>query len=624
MTDWEPGMEEELDRRVRSRLAVLSPAADPAGVADRVRARARRRVQLRRVRVAALAGAMAVAGTAAGLVVSSGQSHPQRLSVVGVAPATPHSWARLPAAPISPRDAGGVWTGREMIVWGGQGPGPGPLGSVLDDGAAYNPVTHRWRLIAHAPLVARSGAHEIWTGTEMLVWGGTGHGPGGLVGLNDGAVYDPITDRWHRMARSPLPVGGGQLAAWTGRELLLWGGESPPYGPETTTITDGAAYNPLTNRWRHISAAPPGVAGGTGFNPQLAVWTGTDLIVPTTTSLPGTGGCAPGGGCSGPSPGVTFVAYNPVSDHWRVLPLPPLYVQAMEGAAAVWERGQLLLVDWNGSVVVGNPYTDRWHLLSASGPTFHRQPVLVRAGDEILAQGGGNRDAPALIEAVFDTRTAQWRALPSPPLASRVDALELDGDGYLVIWGGVDVQSEGVSGYYNDGALIADAALPLATGPSTTVTLSAPSTTTAAVSTCQISQLTANASPGSGAGGHLAIVVVFTNSSSSSCTIDGYPTAWFVGADGSQLGSRSVDERGGPSWGAVSLSPGDHASTTVWYDSPAVPYPGCPTTTAGGIRVFPPGQSASLIVTMPINICSRPYPTVGTTPMAPGSTETIF
>ena len=44
-------------------------------------------------------------------------------------------WSTLPAAPIPPRDdASVVWTGSELLVWGG---------GDHDDGAAYDPTKHR-------------------------------------------------------------------------------------------------------------------------------------------------------------------------------------------------------------------------------------------------------------------------------------------------------------------------------------------------------------------------------------------------------------------------------------------------------------------------------------------------
>src|SRR5436309_1963710 len=61
-----------------------------------------------------------------------------------------------------------VWTGSEMIVWGGTN---GP--DVLNTGGRYNPSTDSWAATSttNAP-VARDLHTAVWTGSEMIVWGG--------------------------------------------------------------------------------------------------------------------------------------------------------------------------------------------------------------------------------------------------------------------------------------------------------------------------------------------------------------------------------------------------------------------------------------------------------------------
>lgn len=114
------------------------------------------------------------------------------------------------------------------------------------DGAAYAPGADRWRPIPAPPLAPRIRASSIWTGTEMLVWGGQA----GTEFLADGAACDPAADRWWPIPTSPL--SGRVLAAmeWTGTELLVWGGQAQEY------LADGAAYNPATGSWRALAPSP--------------------------------------------------------------------------------------------------------------------------------------------------------------------------------------------------------------------------------------------------------------------------------------------------------------------------------------------------------------------------------
>ena len=59
-----------------------------------------------------------------------------------------------------------VWTGNEMIVWGGFN------GSYLKDGARYNPAANRWTAVAPNVLSTRFSHAAVWTGNEMIIWGG--------------------------------------------------------------------------------------------------------------------------------------------------------------------------------------------------------------------------------------------------------------------------------------------------------------------------------------------------------------------------------------------------------------------------------------------------------------------
>ena len=61
-----------------------------------------------------------------------------------------------------------VWTGSEMIVWGGY-----DGSAILNTGGRYNPSTDSWTATSttNAPA-ARYDHTAVWTGSEMIVWGG--------------------------------------------------------------------------------------------------------------------------------------------------------------------------------------------------------------------------------------------------------------------------------------------------------------------------------------------------------------------------------------------------------------------------------------------------------------------
>ena len=64
-----------------------------------------------------------------------------------------------------------MWTGSEMIVWGGM-----PIYGYLNNGGRYDPATDSWTPTSttNAPD-ARYSHTAVWTGNEMIVWGGAGN-----------------------------------------------------------------------------------------------------------------------------------------------------------------------------------------------------------------------------------------------------------------------------------------------------------------------------------------------------------------------------------------------------------------------------------------------------------------
>ena len=62
----------------------------------------------------------------------------------------------------------------------------------------------------------------MWTGTEMLVWGGWGPG---LIKFGNGGRYDPVTNTWTAMTAPNLSgPRQGYTGIWTGQALLVFGG----------------------------------------------------------------------------------------------------------------------------------------------------------------------------------------------------------------------------------------------------------------------------------------------------------------------------------------------------------------------------------------------------------------
>jgi hypothetical protein len=89
-------------------------------------------------------------------------------------------------APLARRGHNALWTGSEMIVWGGLN----EAFQIINTGAGTIPLQIVGQLRALSTQQMLDGFSAVWTGIEMIVWGG-----GGNV-LNSGGRYNPITDTW--------------------------------------------------------------------------------------------------------------------------------------------------------------------------------------------------------------------------------------------------------------------------------------------------------------------------------------------------------------------------------------------------------------------------------------------
>lgn len=160
-----------------------------------------------------------------------------------------------------------VWTGRNMIVFGGQ-----DGGTFFRDGGSYNPVTDTWTAISTtgAPS-ARANHTAVWTGTEMIIWGGH---DSAFNPLKDGAAYNPATDTWRSLAAAPTGLAERErhAAVWTGTSMIVWGG----FGTGSTEYYDGAVYDPAGDSWTGITDT-----GAPTVQPSQStvLWTGSKLFV---------------------------------------------------------------------------------------------------------------------------------------------------------------------------------------------------------------------------------------------------------------------------------------------------------------------------------------------------------
>lgn len=326
------------------------------------------------------------------------------------------AWPLVSKSPLGPRTAHtAIWTGKEMIIWGGA-----HENKNLADGARYNPATDSWVVLSQSPLEARINHIAIWTGEEMIIWGGwnlTDKKP-----LANGARYNPQTDKWQMFTKSPLDARHRHTAIWTGREMIIWGGveirnNKSYYDPS------GAAFNPKINDWHSLPKSP--IEGRVG---HAAVWNGKKMII--------------WGGGSGEPPAFSYYSdgamYDPADRAWQLLSKSPFMPAPKEPStkiellqSAVWTGERMLL--WGGKATLDNrdsdtarynPVSDRWEL---SGPSPLGQcGKAIWTGKEMVVCADGTTSSPfrvARYDAGIDGPSYladPWRVQEVTPLSGLV------------------------------------------------------------------------------------------------------------------------------------------------------------------------------------------------------------
>ncbi|MCR4315788.1 MAG: hypothetical protein NUW37_05480 [Planctomycetes bacterium] len=185
-----------------------------------------------------------------------------------------------------------VCAGSKVIVFGGAAFGSEEL---LADGGVYDIESDAW-----APLQgpsrggARANHTAVWTGTEMIVYGGMVN-PSSPYGI----AYNPETETWRTMEFDGAPVElSNHSAAWTGSKMLLYGGR---IGEDKIYLTDLYSYDPKTTEFVKLT-------GSDYFAGRLdhsAIFANGRMIVY--------------GGRDEDGPCRTALAYSPETDDWELL-----------------------------------------------------------------------------------------------------------------------------------------------------------------------------------------------------------------------------------------------------------------------------------------------------------------
>nr|MCU0374450.1 hypothetical protein [Chitinophagaceae bacterium] len=126
-----------------------------------------------------------------------------------------------------------AWTGSRLIIYGPSG------------GIAFNPSTNSIACIeANNGNLYRPGSSAVWTGSKVIFYGGYIKVGADTISADGGLEYNPTTNTW-----TDIPAGGprihGHQALWTGTEMMIFGGRTD----EFYTTSRVNFYNPATFVW---------------------------------------------------------------------------------------------------------------------------------------------------------------------------------------------------------------------------------------------------------------------------------------------------------------------------------------------------------------------------------------
>ena len=333
----------------------------------------------------------------------------------GAGSATYDRWERGPGGVLLARSHhSAIWTGSEMIVWGGED----SVDRRLDDGAAYNPEDRTWRKLPSYGGPSRPiGYSAIWTGSEMIIWG-VGNEDGKLTNL--GWKFNPRLNSWTMLSTNNAPSPrGGHAAVWTGHEMIIWGG-----GDGVDFVDTGGRYDPATDTWRSMQGGGPSYSSASG----PAVWTGSDVLI-----------------CWYFDGRLFSGRYNPATDTWH--PVSTNNAPRRSGSRAVWTGKEMLV--WGGfasylDVPWGaryDPASDSWRTMSeTNAPTPRELATGVWTGTRMLMWGGRSSwsgDPLFASGGAYDPETDTWEAMPTNNApAVRGGHSGIWSGTEMIIWGG--------------------------------------------------------------------------------------------------------------------------------------------------------------------------------------------
>lgn len=349
---------------------------------------------------------------------------------------TAGTW-RTPATNGAPKRRGehvSVWTGAELIVWGGVEDANESV--LLKDGGRYDPATDSWTALstAGAPS-ARYLVPGVWSGTELVVWSGWDGG-----NARTGGRYNPATNSWRPTTTSGAPVGRiFSQAVWANGKMFVWGGGSWNSSTDSLTLEGlGGRYDPATDSWSAVAAS-----GSPALRVYFSMaWTGQKAFI--------WGGCTVLSGSQCGNQTNTGALYDPATNSWTSVPTTDSPVKRTSPGVAVVGSQVIVTGGYFGPSPTSSGglfdlSTGTWRSGGiAAAPFAAARLTAVSTGEEMIIWGGvtnwSSTHTATNLGARYDPRSNQWTAVPSSgaPSARYAQGGVFTGT-ELLIWGGIQV-----------------------------------------------------------------------------------------------------------------------------------------------------------------------------------------
>jgi hypothetical protein len=360
------------------------------------------------------------------------------------------------AIPEGRRLHSAIWTGSRMIVWGGEkvvgDPFYGYGHAFLNTGAAFDPATGAWTaLTTNAAPSKRLGHVAVWTGSRMLVYGGTQN----ENVIHDGASYNPANNTWSPIrSDGSAPQVAFAKAVWTGSEMFVFGGQQFGYAPALGVwiwlpYQVAQSYRLADDVW--ISRGAPDQIDGEqamGRMDCAVEWTGTEVIAWGGQGLTRYDAADP----YRPYARSDGHAYNMGSGTWRTLPAAPSALTGGASPQSAWLNNQLIVCDpppltgsfaqyyANPARAAYSPSLNSWNELpNYFGPAPLKQddPTAVWTGKEFIIWGGPVNGAVSNRGRRYNPTTGLWTEISTTNAPSaRMRHSAVWTGSRMIVWGG--------------------------------------------------------------------------------------------------------------------------------------------------------------------------------------------